>query len=228
MDWELINNQPTYYETNNLHNLIYLCLWTAMISIFALITGNKWLRQGSVATLAFPIMSAFSTINPLVAVDIFTLDVFRYHLYALQIVYDINHGCGMFMGIYNYYLLNKEEEEINLKQITPTIGLTWIVYFISRILLQKWPFWDQTHQTTGMFSLNQINNMPFYFFGFEYIIVVALLYFINFLLLTINKQIKNIKIKTLFPFVIFAGLTIIFVLSGLIILQNIPSSSFIQ
>ena len=95
MEWELVNGQPVYTATNNLHNLIYMCLWTGIFSAIALITGNKMLRQWSVATMAFPVISAFSSINPFVASDIFTLDVFRYHFYILQIVYDINHLSGI-------------------------------------------------------------------------------------------------------------------------------------
>ena len=199
-----------------------------MISCAALLTGNKRLRQCSVGTLAFPIMSFFSTINPIVAHEIFTLDVFRYHAYIVQIVYDINHICGMIMGIYNYYLLNKDQEEISLKQITPVIGFTWFLYLISRVVMQKWPYWDPAHRTTGMISTNQINNMPVYLYGFEYIIVVVILYGVNFSMLKLNPKIKNIKIKTFYPFFIFAGLTILLVLIQFIELQDIPGSSFIQ
>ncbi len=227
MQWTLENGIPTYTSTNNLHNLIYMCLWTGLISVFALLTGNKWLRQGSVATLAFPIMSAFSTINPIVANEIFTTDIFVYHSFFLQIVYDINHSCGIVMGVYNYYMLNKDEEEINIKQMAPTILFTWVLFILSRFLLQKWPFWDPSNRM-GMISTNQINDMPFFLYGFEYIIVVALIFAINIALKKINPVFKNKVVKTFFPFVIFAGLTILFVFSGLIVLQDIPAARFIQ
>lgn len=227
MDWELVNGVPVYNSTNNLHNLIYMCLWTGILSAFALVTGNKWLRQGAVGTMAFPVISTFSTINPFIASDILTFDIFRYHFYILQIVYDINHLSGIILGVYNFHLLIKDKEEINFKKITPIIMFTWLLFILSRFLLQKWPFWDPANRI-GMISTNQINNMPFFLYGFEYIIVVALLYFINVVVKFSIPKIQNHKMKLIFPFLVFAGFTIIFVMIGLIVLQEIPGSAFIQ
>ncbi|MCF2140695.1 MAG: hypothetical protein K9W44_11630 [Candidatus Lokiarchaeota archaeon] len=227
MQWDIINGERVYYSTNNLHNLVYICYWTGTISYLALITGNKWLRQGSVATMAFPVISAFSTINPFVASDIFTWDIFYYHSYILQIIYDLNHLCGIIMGIYNYNALNKNNENINFKKITPTILFTWLLFILARIFLQKWPYWAPGNEL-GMISTNQINNMPFVFYGLEYIIVIALLYFINGILYFVGPRIKRTWVRTLAQFLVFAIITIIFVQVGLIELQVIPYTAFVQ
>lgn len=227
MNWEIVNGEIIYNSTNNLHNLIYMCYWTATISWLALITGNKWLKQGSMATLAFPVISLFSTINPIVASDVFTLDVFRYHAYFLQIIYDINHLSGTIMGVYIFYQCAKAGEDIDLKKITPAIMFTWLIFFVSRVLLQKWPFWDPANRM-GMISTNQINNMPFFAYGLEYIIVVGILYFINIGVKFVNSKIENPKLKTLIPFAFFTTITIVMVAVGLIVLQIIPWESFVQ
>lgn len=227
MQWEIVNGERVYYSTNNLHNLVYICYYTGLISCLALLTGNKWLRQGSVATMAFPVMSAFSTINPFVASDIFTLDIFYYHSYILQIVYDLNHICGIIMGIYNYKILIENNERIDFKKITPTILFTWLLFILARVFLQKWPFWAPGNEL-GMISTNQINNMPFVFYGLEYIIVIALLYFVNIVIYFTEPLIKKKSAKIAIPFVVFAALTITLVAAGLIELQDIPSSAFVQ
>ncbi|MHA1744780.1 MAG: hypothetical protein ACTSWW_02205 [Promethearchaeota archaeon] len=119
MQWEIISDERIYYSTNNLHNLVYICYWIGVNSAFALILDNAFLRQGAMATLAFPVISLFSTINPLVAKDIFTLDIFHYHSYNLQLMYDINHLAGAIMGVYIFYIAAKRDEEIDFKKITP-------------------------------------------------------------------------------------------------------------
>ncbi|MHA1672765.1 MAG: hypothetical protein ACTSYI_04000 [Promethearchaeota archaeon] len=227
MSWDIVDGKQVYYSTNNLHNFVYICYWTGTISYLSLITGNKWLRQGSIATLAFPVISFFSTINPFVASDIFTLDIFRYHAYFLQIVYDMNHICGIILGIYNYKVLVKNDDKINFKKITPTIMFTWFLFILSRFTLQKWPFWAPGNEI-GMIGTNQINNMPFVFYGFEYIIVVAILYTINIILYFTAPKVKSVFWKIFSPFLVFTILTIAFVALGLIELQVIPGSAFIQ
>lgn len=227
MQWELIDGKPVYYSTNNLHNLVYTCYWIAVNSVFALILDNKFLRQGAMATLAFPVISFFSTINPYVAKEVFTTDIFFYHSYGLQIVYDLNHISGTIMGVYIFYIAAKRNEEIDLKKIAPMILFTWVLFILARVTLQKWPFWAPVNEV-AMIGTNQINDMPFIFYGLEYIIVVALLYAINILVKAVNKHISNPKMKTVFPFVLFAVLTIIFIMADLIVLQVIPWQRFIQ
>ncbi|MBN1500124.1 MAG: hypothetical protein JW982_08215 [Spirochaetes bacterium] len=228
MIWSIKDGHPVYQSTNNLHNLVYICYWTGAISYSALITDNKWLRQGAIATVGFPIMSFFSTINPVVASDIFTTDIFHYHSYLLQVVYDINHLCGITMGLYLFYSAARNKEEINMKLITPAIFFTWILFFATRILLQKWPFWAAGHEK-GLISTNQINDMPFVFYGFEYgIIVIPLLYAINVTIKKFTGYIKDPVKKTAAVFIFFSVLTMIFVLLGFIKLQVIPIEFFIQ
>ena len=64
LDYEIINGEYVYYSTHNLQHFIYICYYSAAFCYFYLITGNEWLRQGAIATMAFPVMSFFSTINP--------------------------------------------------------------------------------------------------------------------------------------------------------------------
>ena len=116
MDWYLTGNAVEGYErvynsTNSLHFLLYICHWTGLINSLALLTGNKWLRQGSMATMAFPTMTFFSTINPIVAKDVLNPALLSYHLYPQQIVSNISHGTGMIMCIYLFYISAKKEQE---------------------------------------------------------------------------------------------------------------------
>lgn len=238
MVWSLNSEGEREIEsTNNLHNLVYICYYTGLASAFALITGNEWLKKGSIATLAFPVISFFSTINPFYAKEVFTWEIFRYHFYFLQIFYDLNHICGMIMGVYILYSTAKKGEKIvDYKKMLPILLFTWFLFYLSKIFLQKWPFWAPGNEL-GVISTNQINNMPFYFYGLEYIIVIVLLYFINFLLNAADKWLKKsdfperikisyAKLITFVPFIIFVVLTLIFIAVGLIILQEIPPEAF--
>nr|QEE17925.1 hypothetical protein DSAG12_03763 [Candidatus Prometheoarchaeum syntrophicum] len=240
MDWSLNSEgERVITSTNNLHNLVYICYYTGLGSVIGLITGNEWFKKGSIATLAFPVVSFFSTINPFVAKDIFTWEIFRYHSYFLQIFYDLNHICGMVMGVTILYNTAKKNEKIvDFKKMAPMIMFTWFLYYLAKIFLQKWPFWTPGNEL-GVISTNQINNMPFYFYGLEFIIVVVLLYFINFLLDAADKWMKKTdfpdkvkisyaKLITFVPFIIFVVLTIIFIATGLIVLQVFPPGTFIQ
>jgi hypothetical protein len=216
---DLENGIREYDATNNLHNLVYTCYWTATIAYLALITGNKWLRQGSMATFGFPVMSMFSTINPVDAADAFNPIIFHYHSYILQIVYDINHICGTIMCIYIFYITAKQNEEIEFKYIHPTAIFTWILYLLARIFLSDWPYLANMN-SIGMISTNQINNMIWNWYGTEYIIAFSFIYLINFIIKYANRRIKNPKLKTLFPFVFFAIFTVTFIAIGLIELQD--------
>ncbi|MHA1474804.1 MAG: hypothetical protein ACTSRX_03470 [Promethearchaeota archaeon] len=240
MIWSLNSEgERVITSTNNLHNLVYICYYTGLASVIGLITGNEWFKKGSIATLAFPVISFFSSINPFVATDIFTWDIFRYHFYFLQIFYDLNHICGMIMGVTILYnTAKKGEKVVDFKKMAPIIMFTWLLYYLAKFFLQKNPF-SALGSELGVISTNQINNMPFYFYGLEYIIVVVLLYFISFLLNAADKWLKKsdfpervkisyAKLITFVPFIIFVVLTIIFIAAGLIVLQVIPKEAFIQ
>ena len=227
MIWYLKNGRPVFLSTNNQHNLVYICYWTGTISYLSLIFDNPWLRQGAIATMAFPVVSLLSTINPLVASNIFTMQVFHYHSYILQLVYDLIHISGTILGVYIYKIELDHGNNIKLKYMTPTILFSWLLFFLSRVFLQKWPFFDPGNRQ-GMISTNQINNMPFFLYGFEYCIVVFILYGVNTGLRMFNNRCENRSLKLVLPFLVFAGLTVIMVLTGLIVLQEIPGSSFLQ
>jgi hypothetical protein len=228
MVWNIgLDGHQEYTSTNNLHNVVYICYWTATIAYLALITGNDWLRQGAIATMAFPVISGFSTINPMVAADVFTLEIFHYHTFIIQIMYDLTHVCGAIMAVYIFYSACKRGEEINFKKQTPTIMFTWVLYLLARIFLQKSPYWAEEHRLLGMISTNQVNTMPFYLYGFEFIIVVVLLYLINIGTKAVVKKIKNPKIQTLVPFAFFISLTIILIATGLTVLQVILPEWFL-
>ncbi len=203
MVWEMQNGQVIYYSTNNLHNIIYLCFFTFLIGVIALITGNEKLRHSTMALLAFPIMAAFATLNP------------PDHLYIVQIVYDLVHFCGAFIGVYFYYTT-----DLDIKKAKEGILFTWVIFFVSRLLVQKWPYWAPGNEI-GYFSVNQINNMPFYAYGFEYGVVVIILFVVNFGMAKIIEKIPDRKWKALFPFAFYCIVLIIFMAAGLIVIQDI-------
>ncbi len=228
MNFDIINGEYVYTSTHNLMHFLYLCYWTAAVNYFYLITGNKWLKQGSIATMAFAMMAFFSTINPINVKDIFSTDVFTFHSYYLQFVFDINHISGIIMGFYIFNSSIKEGEEINFKMITPFILGTWFIYLITKVLMTPWPFWAPGNEL-GYYDTNQINNIPFQLYGFEYLLlVVPLLYLINFLVKSLTRKIKNPKLKAIVPYAIFAGFTLFFVFIDFIVLQDIPYQQFIQ
>ncbi|MGC9384134.1 MAG: hypothetical protein ACP5D6_06000 [Kosmotogaceae bacterium] len=85
--------------------------------------------------------------------------------------------------------------------MTPGISLTFLFYILSRIIYEPWPYWEES--ANAYYSVNQINDVPFYFYGFEYSVVIALLYVINITILLINMRIKNKKIWVFTPMIIY-------------------------
>ena len=203
MKWEVVDGTVVYYATNNLHSIIYLCFFTLLIGSLGLLTGSQYFKQGAMVLLAFPVIAGMSTIMPL-----------GNHEYIVQIIYDIVHISGITIGIYLMY-----NNEIDLKKASPVLWSTWPIYILSRILVQPSPYWE--NNTTGYFSVNQVNNMPFYLYGVEYVIVIFIFYAVYTLFSVINRKIENRKVKAIYPFAIFAILCITFILTGLITLQEI-------
>lgn len=203
MQWEIVNGEIVYYSTNNLHNIIYLCYVTFAFGVLALLTGNERLKHSAMALLPFPVMATMATLNP------------YDRLFVLQNVYDLVHLSGIIIGIYLFYKM-----DIDVKKAAPAIFFTWIIFFLSRILMQKWPYWAEGHEI-GYFSVNQINDMPFYAYGFEYVIVVVLLFVINFVVAKILEKISGRIWKAVFPVALYSIVLLILNLSGLITLQNI-------
>ena len=137
LQYTIVDGDFIYTSTHNLQHFLYLCFWTAGVSYSYLITGNKWLRQGAIALMAFPIMAFMASINP-VNITEWTSDVFRFHSYPLQLVFDLNHISGAIMGAYIFYNAvketkvdkgdKKEEKEsfkMNIKMMTPFILGRW-------------------------------------------------------------------------------------------------------
>ncbi len=233
MSYEIIDGEYVYYSTHNLMHFLYLCYWSAYVCFFYLITGNKWLRQGAIATMAFPVMTLFSTINPVNVQDIFSSDVFLFHSYYLQFVFDMNHVAGIIMGFYIFYTAVRDKVELNLKMMAPFILGTWVIYILTKAIMTDGLFWVVLNGWVpsgvgGYYDTNQINMFPFHFYGLEYLLVVFLLFGINFGVKLLTRKISNPKWQAIIPYGLFAGLTIIMVLMGLIELQNIPWQAFIQ
>jgi F0F1-type ATP synthase assembly protein I len=115
-----------------------------------------------------------------------------------------------------------ENFKISVKMISPFILGTWVVYLISKAVMipagSDWAYYD----------INQINHQPFYLFGLEFIVAVGLLYGMNLGVKFLIRKLPNTKTKTMIPFVIFAVMSLVLVLSGLVTLQNIPAEAFIQ
>ncbi|MHA1674201.1 MAG: hypothetical protein ACTSYI_11315 [Promethearchaeota archaeon] len=233
LDYEIINGEYIYHSTHNLQHFFYLCYYSAAFCYFYLITGSEWLRQGAIATMAFPVMTFFSTINPIYVKEIFSPDAFRFHSYYLQFVFDLNHIGGMIMGFYIFYTSVRDKFKMDFKKMTPFIMFTWLIYMITKVVMTEWPFWagDSGWGPTGAgayYDTNQINMFPVHFYGLEFLIVVGLLYFINVGVKFSSAKIKDPKWQAIVPYAFFSGLTIIMVLIGAIQLQNIPWQAFPQ
>ena len=203
MVYTVVGNTILYASTNNLHNIIFLCYTTFLFGWIGLLTGSEIFKQGTMATLAFPVIAAMSTLNPI-----------GDHVYIVQIVYDIVHLSGIIIGVYFMY-----HNDINTKKMIPIIMLTWVIYIVSRILTTPWPYWE--NDGLAYFSINQANDMPFYFYGLEYGIVVVIFLTVNFMFEKIGTKISNKHVKALFPLVIFFILCVVFLATGLIQITEI-------
>lgn len=135
-------------------------------------------------TVGISFIATLSTLNP------------SDHLYILQINYDIVHVSGIILGLFLF-----SQHRPSLKKMTPGISLTFVFYILSRIIYEPWPYWEES--ANAYYSVNQINDVPFYFYGFEYSVVIALLYVINITILLINMRIKNKKIWVFTPMIIY-------------------------
>lgn len=195
-----------YPSTNNLHNLIYICYIVALIGCFGLITNRAWLKQGAIAIYPISMVSLIATLLPL-----------SNHLYIVQIAYDIVHVVSIILGMYCLY-----REKIEFKKTLPGIFITWIFYLLARIVLEPWPYW--LNNKDGYFSLNQINDMPFYFYGLEYFPTILILLFINGLFAFFQNKKPVVFWKMLFPILCCFIVGFILMGTGLIQLQNIDMS----
>ena len=207
MEYTFVDGAVVYQSTNNLHNIVYLCFFTFFMGWTGLLFDWEWARQGAMATLAFPVVAAMSTLDPITD-----------HLYFLQIVYNFVHISGIIMGVYFFW-----KEDMEWKKTLPGIFIGWVIYIFSRILLTPWPYWK--NDGLAYFGANQMNDMPLYFYGFEYGLVVLIFLSVNLLLIQINSKIPERKYKALFPFLIFFILCVVFIATGLITLQIVEMTS---
>jgi hypothetical protein len=97
------------------------------------------------------------------------------------------------------YIFSKEK--FSFKKGLPFIFLTWFFYLISRIVLEPWPYWKGNKD--AYYSLNQVNDMPFYFYGLEYSIVIAVMVGLNLLIYLLLSKVKNRFLKVFIPFAVF-------------------------
>jgi hypothetical protein len=192
-----------YHSTNNLHNLIYICYIVIVLGSIGLITGNQWFKQGAIAIYPISVVSVISTLLPL-----------SNHLNIIQIAYDLVHLFSIILGLYCLY-----HEGIVFKKTLFGIFISWGCYLLARVLLEPWPYW--LTDKNAYFSLNQINDMPFYFYGLEYLVVVFILIIINYIFSLVQHKKPQLFWKMLFP--LLCSLVVGFSLlgSGMIKLQQL-------
>lgn len=174
-----------YHSTNNVHNLIYICFYVFFLGWFGLITDSKWIKNGFLAISGISFIAFVATISPL-----------KNHTYIVQIVYDVVHISAIIMAIYIF-----SRENFSFKKGLPFIFITWFFYLMSRIILEPWPYWKGNKD--AYYSLNQVNDMPFYFYGLEYSIVIAVMVGLNLLIYLLLSKVKNRFLKVFIPFAVF-------------------------
>ncbi len=207
MKYEIVNNEVVYYSTNNLFNIIYLCYFTFFMGWTGLVFDNKYLKQGCIATLAFPVIAAMSTLQPLL-----------HHQYVVQIVYNVVHLSGIILGLFLFY-----HQNVELKKAMPAIMFTWVIYLVSRIIATPWPYWE--YRGLAFYSVNQVNDMPFYFYGLEYGAVVLIFVVVNGLFQKLNEKVNKKWFRAVFPFVVFVVLCIVFLAIGFIQIPDITTDT---
>ena len=208
MQWERASDgRMTYLSTNNLFNIIYICYFVFFMAWVGLLFGSRWARQGVMATMAFCFGAAVVTLTPVE------------HLYPVQIAYDIVHVSSIAAGLYFFY-----KDTPVLKLGLPALGMTWILYLLSRVLCEPWPYWSEDRN--AFFSVNQINEMPFYFFGLEYVIVVLLFLGIHAAVIALRRKLPGPRARVLTPLIIYGTLVAVLKSLGLIEPPHIDPSAF--
>jgi hypothetical protein len=195
-----------YHSTNNLHNLIYLCYLIFFLGWFGLLFDIEWAKQWTMATMGISVVAALSTLR------------LSDHLYVLQIVYDIVHLSGIAIGFYLFW-----KYDLKIKRAVQAIMATWIVYMLSHLFFTPWPFWQ--NQGMAYYSINQINDLPFFLFGLEYLIVVFLLIGIDFVTIRVNSKLQNGLSKTLVPLGLYVLLCVTLIALGLIIVPDLSMNT---
>jgi len=196
------DNEITYLSTNNLHNLIYLCYLVFLIGWLGLLFDLEWAKQGAMATMGISFVAALSTLN------------LSDHVYLLQVMYDLVHLSGVVMGAYLF-----SKYHLKTSKSLPVVLGTWAIYLVSHLIFTPWPFWENVGQ--AYFSVNQINDLPFFLFGMEYIVVVVIILAVNTLIVKLNGRTSNRFLRVLIPLGVYFLLFMIMYSTGLIIVQNV-------
>jgi hypothetical protein len=206
MRWDLAGGAVVFRSLSNLHNLLYLCDVQLLLGALGLLLGVRSLRQGSLALLPLTVSAVASTIVPL-----------GDHLYPLQWAYDLVHLSGMSLGA---FLLARDAPD--MRAGGPWIWASWGVYLASKVACCKWPFWEHP---LAFFSLNQINHMPFSFFGLEYLLVVGLLYAIGWLTAVALRHLAHPLARAILPVGLVLAVCTALTLAGLVRLQDIHTGT---
>lgn len=203
MDYEYTaDGVKIYHSTNNLHNLIYLCYFVFFFGWLGLLFDIEWAKQWTMATTGISVVAALSTLR------------LSDHVYILQIVYDAVHLSGIVMGCYLFW-----KYDLKIRRAVHAVLFTWAVYLSSHLIFTPWPYWE--NQGKAYFSINQINDLPFFIFGLEYLLVVALLLGIDVAASFINSRLDNRFLKMAVPLGLYLSLCIILIALGLIIVPEI-------
>jgi len=208
LQWERANaGSVTYSSTNNLHNIVYICFAVLTMAWIGLLFGSRWARQGVMATMGFPFVAALVTLTP------------SDHLYPVQIVHDLVHIPGIAVGLYFFY---KDTPE--LEKCMVGAGITWGMYILSRLLCEPWPYWSENRN--AYFSVNQINDMPFYFYGLEYFVVVLIIFGVHAAVIAARRKLPGPRARVLTPLILYGTMCGLFKALGLIEPPSLGADAF--
>jgi len=199
-----------YISTNNLHNLMYICYFILFMAWAGFLFNWEWAKQGLMATIGIPFIAS-----------IVMLEKFEDSANVMMIVYHILHLSSVVPGL---YLLS--ERKLSLRRSIPgTLG-TWFFYVLSRVILEPFPYWKG--ERDAYYSLNQINDMPFYFYGLEYGTVILILLGVNFTITVYNLKIKSKVWRILLPIFNYMVVYIILRSLGLISFPTVDTRTWMN
>ena len=93
-------------------------------------------------------------------------------------------------------------------------------------MFTPWPSWEKAGQ--AYFSVNQINDLPFFLFGVEYTLVLAIILSVNFLVEKLNSRTSNRVLRVLIPIGLYFVLCLVMYSMGLIIVQDMNMGTCIK
>ncbi len=202
MQYEVINGQIKYISTNNLHNIIYLCYYGLLIAWLGLLTGNKYLKHGAMSLTPVIFLAILFTLRP------------SDHQHFIQFVWDTVHLSGLLACAYLFY-----KNKFIFRYAIPVILSTWVIYYLSLFLLKPWPFWE--NEQLAYYGINQINKMPFYFYGLEFVLAIIVLLCINTAITLLQPKFTGSKSRTVLPFLIGFAAYLILLFLGLIEIEHL-------